>query len=144
MGFPTDHRHDTLNVRETTVKRFRSRVVRRVLVPVMAVSVLWACGTWKVERMAPAQVVTEKQPDRVRLTMLDSTRIELLDPQVVGSEIQGTWDRGQTYYGAGAPLRRIAIDSVAYASTPSSKWIVTLLVITGTIVFLGHAGAKAD
>ncbi len=59
------------------MKTLRSRYARRVLVPVMAVSVLSACHHWKAQEVAPAQVVTEKEPDTIRLTMLDGERMGL-------------------------------------------------------------------
>ena len=37
------------------MKRFRSRYARRVLVPVVALSLLSACSGWKVQEVAPSQ-----------------------------------------------------------------------------------------
>ena len=68
---------------------FRTRYVRRVLVPVMAVSVLSACHQWKVQEMTPSQVVSEKEPGKIRLTMLDGDRIQIGDPMVANGEIVG-------------------------------------------------------
>ena len=118
------------------MKTLRSRYARRVLVPVMAASLLSACTYWKVQEMAPSQVVSEKEPDRVRLTMVDSTRIELSEPQVVGSDILGRWDRGQIYYGADPAPRRIPIDSVSYAETRNTAIVDTVLlgILGATVV----------
>ncbi|UCG88941.1 MAG: hypothetical protein JSW71_10545 [Gemmatimonadota bacterium] len=71
------------------MNRFRSRYARLLLAPVMAVSMLSACHHWKVQELAPAHVVTEKQPDRVRLTMLDGSRIEITDPMISDGQIVG-------------------------------------------------------
>jgi len=71
------------------MKTLRSRYIRRVLVPVMAVSLLSACHYWAVQEMAPAQVVIEKEPSKIRLTMLDGDRMELADPIVTDGEIVG-------------------------------------------------------
>jgi hypothetical protein len=90
--------------------------------------------------MAPAQVVSEKQPDRVRLTMLDSTRIELAEPQVSGDEILGKWDWDKGWYGAPPAPKRVPIDSVAYAETRKVAVVNTVflavLVATG-VAFVG-------
>ena len=98
------------------MKTLGSRYVRRVLVPVMAVSLLSACTYWKVEEMAPSQVVTEKEPGRVRLTMLDGHRIQMSDPTVSDSEIIGHPRRntGGRYRVIKSDTLRVATDSVAH------------------------------
>ena len=123
------------------MKPFRSRYARRVLMPVMAVSLLSACHHWKVQETAPAQVVTENQPDRVRLTMLDSTRVELREPQVSGSEILGKWNWDQDWYGGEPALRRVAIDSVSYVEIRKTAIVNTVLLgflgatVVGIVVY---------
>ena len=128
------------------MKRFRSRYARRVLVPVMVVSLLSGCSYWHVQEMTPSQVVTEKEPDRVRLTMLDGARVELSEPQVVGSEIlgKGKWDGdnsgripGEVFWnGADHWLRRIAIDSVSYVEIRKTDiaGIVALGILMAPVV----------
>ncbi len=128
------------------MKAFRSRHIRRVLVPVMAVSLLSACHHWKVQEMAPAQVVTEKEPDKIRLTMLDGDRMELADPMISNGEIVGHPFRnvGAHKGVVRSDTLRVPIDSVAYVSTRAlSKAPFAVLLITGTLVFLGYLGAKA-
>ena len=110
------------------MKTLSSRSLRRVLVPLMAVSVLSACHHWKAQEMAPAQVVTDREPDHVRLTMLDSTRVELREPQVSGSEIQGKWNWDQNWYGGEPSPRRIPIDSVAYVEIRKTDIAGTVLL----------------
>jgi hypothetical protein len=97
------------------MKTFRSRYIRRVLVPVMAVSVLSACSGWKHQEMAPSQVVTEKQPDRVLLTMLDGDRIELVDPILTDGVILGhpVDPYNQVYGVLRSDTLRVVADSVA-------------------------------
>jgi hypothetical protein len=93
--------------------------------------------------MAPVQVVAEKQPDKVRLTMLDSTRVELSEPRVVGPEIVGKWDwtgkwdgdagriPGEVYWcGADHAVKRVPIDSISYVETREFD-------VTGTIALTG-------
>ena len=119
------------------MKTLRSRYVRRVLVPLMAVTLPSACTQWKAQRMAPNQVVSEREPDEVRLTMVDDTEIRISEPQVVGDQIVG-W-RGPRW-----DTVRVAIDSVSYVSTPDhGKTVAAVILITGTLVFLAYVGAKA-
>jgi hypothetical protein len=117
------------------MKTLRSSYARHVLVPVMAVSVLSACYTWTQEEMAPIQVVTEKEPSRVRLTMLDSTRIELADPRVSGDEIWGNWNWERTY-GADLGRTRAPIDSVSYVEIRKTAIVETVLlgILAATVV----------
>jgi hypothetical protein len=116
------------------MKRFRSRYVRRVLVPVMAVSVLSACGKWTYQAMAPSRVVSEKEPSRVRLTMLDGGRMDLGDPIVSGSEIIG-----HPVHGPNGPEHytlRAATDSVAAIEIREINVLATVLMVPLGLVFV--------
>ena len=121
------------------MKRFRSRHFRRVLVPLMAVSLLSACTRWKVQEMAPAQVVTEKEPGKVRLTMLDGDKIQLFDPTASNGEIVGhplgRFD-GVNRRVARSDTLRVATDSVARIEMREADTLATVIAVT-----LGLAGA---
>ncbi len=126
------------------MKRFRSRQIRRVLVPVMAVSVLSACSGWKVQEMAPSQVVSENEPDRIRLTMLDGDRIQIGDPTVSNGEIVGHPVRKVT--GHDRVIRsdtlRVATDSLArieiHGASPGAivAAVVFVFGILGVVIAL--------
>jgi hypothetical protein len=120
------------------VKSFRSRYVRRVLVPVMAVSVLSACSTWKVQDMAPSQVVAEKEPGQVLLTMLDGGQILLADPTVSEGEIVGHPVRnpGGNYRVIRSDTLRVPTDSVARIGI-----LETDALATGAGVMIGLVAA---
>ena len=116
------------------MKRFRSMHVRRVLVPVMAVSLLSACGKWTYQAMAPSRVVSEKEPSRVRLTMLDGGRMDLGDPIVSGSEIIG-----HPVHGPNGPEHytlRAATDSVAAIEIREINVLATVLMVPLGLVFV--------
>ena len=120
------------------MKRFRSRYVRRVLVPVMAVSLLSACHRWAVQEMAPSQVVSEKEPSRVRLTMLNRDRMELGHPTVSDGEIVGHPMRkaGGHYRADRSDTLRVVTDSVARIEIREADTLATVIAVT-----LGLAGA---
>ena len=124
------------------MKTFRSRYARRVIVPVMAVSVLSACHTWKHQEMAPAQVVTEKEPDKIRLTMLDGEKIELYDPTVSNGEIVGQtrleYDGVRTRQVTGN--LGVAADSVARIETREIDGTAT---VVGVMLGLAFAAVVA-
>ena len=46
-------------------------------------------SSWHTERHAPQDVISRKRPERVRLTLIDSTRLELAHPVSVGDSIIG-------------------------------------------------------
>jgi hypothetical protein len=48
------------------------------------------CTSWRTQRLAPQQLVSKKHPDSIRLTLTDSTVLELEHPLVSGDSIAGT------------------------------------------------------
>jgi len=102
------------------MKFARSRYVRHVLVPVMAASLLSACGHWKVQEMSPRQVILDTEPKVVRLTMLDETEIEVSEPQIRNDQIVG--EDVKTRYGADPAPVRVPIDSVSVVATRDTNW----------------------
>ena len=126
------------------MKSFRCRYVRRVLVPVMAVSVLSACSTWQVQDMAPNQVVAWKEPGRVRLTMLNGERVQIGDPTVSNGEIVGHPMRnaGGYYRAVRSDTLRVATDSVAHIEMRETNEFATVvgvlfgLVVVGVVAFV--------
>ena len=119
------------------MKTLRSRYIRRVLVPVMAVSLLSACGKWTLQEMAPSEVVSEKEPGRVRLTMLDGDRMELGDPIVSGGEILGHPMRsaGGRYRADRSYTLRVAADSVARIEIRETDTLATVIAVTLGLAF---------
>ena len=107
------------------MKTLRSRYARRVLVPVMAVSLLSACSHWTYQWLAPSQVVSRNEPGKVRLTMLDGDKIVLRNPWVSDGEIVGYWaERSDTL--------RVVADSVTRI-----EWYETNALATGMGVLFG-------
>jgi hypothetical protein len=48
-----------------------------------------ACHSWRVETISPAQVISLRQPNKVRLLTRDGTRMELHQPSVAGYVLSG-------------------------------------------------------
>jgi len=95
------------------MKCFRSMHIRRVLVPVMAVSLLSACGGYGLQQMTLKEAI-DKRPTEARLTILDGTQVNLERPQVSGAYVIGQTEK--TEYGAEPTVVRLPVDSVAYAA----------------------------
>ncbi len=45
--------------------------------------------SWRTQQLAPPQVISKKHPDRVRVTLTDSTALVLLHPKVLGDSMVG-------------------------------------------------------
>ena len=115
------------------MKTLRSRYVRRVLVPVIAVSLVSACGKWTAQEIAPSQVIAEREPGRVRLTMLSGEKIELYDPTASNGEIVGETRGGYdsvTRRHVMSGSVRVATDSVARVEIRETDALATVLVVT--------------
>ena len=120
------------------MKSFRSRYVRRVLVPVMAATLLSACHTWKVQELTPSRVVAAKEPSEIRLTMLDGEKVRLSDPSVSGGVIMGHPVRGWGV--VRSDTLRLAADSVARIEIWEIDETATVVVV---VVGLGTAAMFA-
>ena len=126
------------------MKSLRNKQIRFVLVPLMEVSVLSACHTWKVQELTPSQVVAEKQPGKIRLTMLDGDRIQIGDPAVFDGEIVGHPVRKVTGHDriVRSDTLRVSIDSVTRIEIRETDTLATGIGVLFGLVFLGAvAGA---
>jgi hypothetical protein len=68
-------------------------------------SVLLACTYWQAGTPNPAEFISEKQPEKVRVTRADGSRLQLRYPRVVEDSLLGTAG-GEAQ---GDTLRRVAI-----------------------------------
>jgi hypothetical protein len=71
------------------VIQIRSIVVRRAVSSVLLPLYLCSCSSWQVPSASPEQVVKEDQPWRIRVTLTDSSTIEMEKPHIVGDTLRG-------------------------------------------------------
>jgi hypothetical protein len=61
--------------------------------PVLAMAILAmvlnGCSSWRTEEVAPASYIASEHPQRIRLTLLDSTTVELDGPVAQNDSIRG-------------------------------------------------------
>jgi hypothetical protein len=121
------------------MKTLRSRRIRFVLLGATA-SLLSACHTWKHYEIAPANGVHQRGPDKVRLTMLDSTQIEIAGPQIIAAQIVGE----RVLEGSMIPYDTVRVpgDSVATVEIRTTSTVRTVALIAG-IVCATYVGALA-
>ena len=118
------------------MKSLRSKHFRRVLAPVIAVSLVSACGKWTVVEMAPRDVIADQEPERVRLTMLDGEEIELYGATVTNGHIVGQTKEGYDRVALRPVMSsnvRIAVDSVTHIEIRETDvfktvWLVTMVL----------------
>ncbi len=67
----------------------RSVTVRRVLSSILLPVYLSSCTSWQVQPVSPEQVVTEDQPSKIRVTLTDSSELEMEQPRIVGDTLRG-------------------------------------------------------
>lgn len=95
-----------------------------------------ACTRWEVQRLSPQQVVAEMKPTRMRVTRSDSTRLLVVQPQVVGDSLLGTVPRGAY----SMPLSDVA--GVAVRKGDAGGTIMLLVVIGAAGVAAGLVAMK--
>jgi len=117
--------------------------------PVLAMAILAmvlnGCSSWRTEEVAPASYIASAHPQVVRLTLLDSTRLELESPVVEGDTIRGR-ARGQA--GDSLALRAVAQSEVRslevrHADTGKSALLGVGVVAGAAVVFVGAFGLMA-
>lgn len=64
-----------------------------------------SCSTWKSPEVPPAQVVTERHPDHVRVQRMSGDAIEIWGPQIAGDSLIGT----RKHVEAGDTTGRVAV-----------------------------------
>ena len=61
----------------------------RALLAVLVLTAQAACTSWRVQQAAPAEVFRERSPKSVRLTLTDSTRLQLSSPTLRNDSLIG-------------------------------------------------------
>ena len=67
----------------------RTITVRRVLSSILLPLYLSSCTYWQVPPVSPEQAITEDQPSKIRVTLTDSSTVEMEQPRIVGDTLRG-------------------------------------------------------
>jgi len=81
-----------------------------------------ACTRWQLEEISPERVVSETHPSRIRVTLLDSTHVELIRPHVSRDSLIGSVTP------SGPPVS-IPLSAVANVSVLKVKTAPTIALI---------------
>jgi hypothetical protein len=103
---------------------------RRVAAPVLLATHLAACTSWRVETVAPAQLLKTKTPSEVRVTRPDNSKVVLTHPGVARDSLWG-WSRGAQL---GIPLTDVRAIATRHGDAAKT-------VLLGTGIAVGVAAA---
>ena len=70
------------------------------------------CTTWRVQWVSPETVIRRDQPGAVEVTRVDSSRVVLQDPRIVGDSLVGNVDGDvvNQCHGIGADANQVAFN----------------------------------
>ncbi len=63
--------------------------IRRLIACILLPCYLVACTSWKTQEVSPQQVLTDEQPDKVRVSLTDGSQVVLEEPVVSGDTLIG-------------------------------------------------------
>ena len=120
--------------------------LRRLTICLLFPAYLAACSSWHVQEVSPQELVTEEQPKKIRVTLIDGSQMEIEHPRVSGNTLIGCEVRDRRYCPSdpGALLesgRQVSIPlsdvrDVAISKTDAGK--ITMLIV-GTVLVVGAA-----
>jgi len=93
----------------------------RALLAAHALMLLAGCGRWVPQPLVPQAVIEEDHPDRLRVTRIDSSRVELRQPRVESDSLKGM---------AGHETRSIPLAEVAYVSLHRQNDLPVILALS--------------
>ncbi len=101
---------------------------RRLIACILLPCYLVACSSWKTQEASPQQVLEDEQPNKVRVTLADGSRVVLKEPVVSGDTLTGSVDGEQ---------RSIPLADVADVEVRKAEVVPTVaLVVLGTAAVL--------
>jgi hypothetical protein len=97
-----------------------------------------ACSSWRVEQVSPAQLMSEKSPQKVRISRASQAPLVLATPTIVGDSLMGVAE-GQT---RGVPLTEIT--AIATRHGDALKSVLLGVAIAGSALGIAAAVAAAN
>jgi hypothetical protein len=124
------------------VSHHQPRRERRRARPLLLLLIyLSGCTSWQVEQVAPAQLIAERQPSRVRVTRADQSRVVLRDPTIVGDTLVGALDSAKAVWESRVALSEVQRIEVRHGD--AGRTIGLALAAAGLVVFGLYKAANA-
>jgi len=86
----------------------------RLTAVLLLVFYLPACHSWRIENVAPEQLISSKHPDKVRVRLADSSGVELQQPSIAGDSLRGYDKQG---------ARAVALSDVHSIAARHANWV---------------------
>lgn len=87
---------------------------------------------WQTQRDPAAEVVKAKEPDRVRVTLTDSTRLDLSRPSLAGDSLRGiNADSSVTL-----PIHRVAHVAIRKRGASAPVVVLGAAALLGMVLYL--------
>ena len=100
--------------------------MRRFIACILLPCYLAACTSWKTQQVSPQQVISEEQPDWVRVTLTNGSQRVLKEPAVSGDTLSGLSDAGIPVH---IPLADVV--DVAVEKTNALKTAALIYAVVG-------------
>jgi len=84
-------------------------------------------GVWRVENVAPEQLISAKHPDKVRVRLADSSSVELQQPRIAADSLRGYDEHAKQN-------RTVSLADVSSLATRHANWFAN-----GVFIALGAA-----
>jgi len=89
-----------------------------------------ACHMWRVENVPPAQLISSKHPDKVRVRLADSSSVDVQQPSIARDSLRGYDKQG---------ARAVALSDVHSIATRHANWFANGFFIALGATFIGLA-----
>jgi hypothetical protein len=108
---------------------------------VLVFAYLSACTKWQVQQVSPQQLLTQGQPEKLRLSLVDNTEVVLRRPEIRGDSLYGVRDESalRLDYASGRPPSHGASAALPLADVEKVAVRKINPVTTGLLVGLGVA-----
>ena len=120
----------------------RLRAHRASLAYLLLVTYPPACTAWHVGTPTPAEFIAREQPQRIRVTRLDGTSVDLRTPEVRGDSLWGARGGGLAQ-GDNERTVALALSDVRQVAVRRTSAGKTLLLVGGSVAALFIAAAIA-
>ncbi len=116
--------------------------MRRILSCILLPVYLSSCTSWQVQSVSPEQVVEEDQPSQIRVTLTDSSELEMEQPRIVGDTLRGLVKGGVDDSLVERDVLLADIATVRVKKTDATKSILLGVgILAGVVVALVAASA---
>lgn len=108
------------------------RAVRWIIWPVWLLCLGTSCSYWSEQWITPERAVSREKPDRVQVTLTDSSRVVMDTPSVVEDSLVGFIDDQRT----ALPLTAVAFVSMRRGDPVLLMTLVPILAAIGLVALL--------